>query len=90
MHFLKSIVNKTKSMFQKAKAVVVPAALAICGIGASVTLGPHAANAGIAELFAAADISGLATLVEALLTSFVGIMLLFIGYRYLKKAGNRG
>nr|WP_321467267.1 hypothetical protein [uncultured Desulfobulbus sp.] len=90
MNFLKTIATKTKNFFQKAKAVVVPAALAICGIGASVALGPQASHAGVAELFAAADISGLATLIEALLTTFVGIMLLFIGYKYLKRAGNRG
>ena len=90
MNILKSIVTKTKTFFRKAKTVVVPAALAICGIGASVAVGPHAANAAVADLFAAADISGLAALIEAILTTFVGIMLLFIGYKYLKKAGNRG
>ena len=86
----KTIITKTKSLIQKSKKVAVTAALAICGIGAAVALGPQAANAAVADLFAAADISGLATLIEALLTTFVGIMLLFIGYRYLKKAGNRG
>jgi len=86
----KTIITKTKSFFQKTKKVAVTAALAICGIGTAVALGPQAAHAGVAELFAAADISGLATLIEALLTTFVGIMLLFIGYKYLKRAGNRG
>jgi len=86
----KTIITKTKSFFQKTKKIAVTAALAICGVGTAVVLGPQAAHAGVAELFAAADISGLATLIEALLTTFVGIMLLFIGYKYLKRAGNRG
>jgi len=86
----KTIITKTKSFFQKTKKVAVTAALAICGIGTAVALGPQAANAAVADLFAAADISGLATLIEAILTTFVGIMLLFIGYKYLKRAGNRG
>ncbi len=90
MHFLKTIGTKTKSFFQKATKFSVMAALAVCGIGTAVALGPQAANAGVAELFTACDVSGLATLIETLLTTFVGIMLLFIGYKYLKKAGNRG
>jgi len=41
----------------------------------------------MAALFTAFDISGLATNVTTVLTAGVGIMLLFLGYRYLKKSG---
>lgn len=90
MHYLKTIGIKTKSFFQKPMKFSVMAALAVCGIGSALALGPQPANAAVADLFTACDISGLAALIEALLTTFVGIMLLFIGYKYLRRAGNRG
>ena len=45
---------------------------------------------GIDALFAAADVSGLTTNIQAILITFVGIGLLFLGSRYLKKAFGRG
>ena len=39
-------------------------------------------------LFTAFDISTLSTNVTALLTAGVTIMLLFVGYRFLRKGGN--
>ena len=41
------------------------------------------------ELFAAANISGLQTNVGTLLIGFIGIGLLFTGYRYLRRSGVR-
>ena len=38
-------------------------------------------------LFTAFDISGLSTNVATVLTAGVGILLLFLGYRYIKKSG---
>ena len=89
MKFLKTIATKTKSLFQKTKKVAVTAALAVCGIGTALALGPQAAHADVASLFAAADVSGLAALIEGLLTTFIVIMLSFIGFKYLKRIGNR-
>jgi len=40
-------------------------------------------------IFAAADITTLSTNVSTLLIAFVGVSLLFVGYRYLRKAGVR-
>ena len=40
-------------------------------------------------IFTAADVSGLTTNVSTLLIAFVGVSLLFVAYRYLKKAGIR-
>ena len=40
----------------------------------------------MADLFAAVDFSGLETNVQTLLIGFVGILCLFVGYRYLKRA----
>ena len=39
-------------------------------------------------LFTAFDISGLATNVATVLTAGVGLLLLFLGYRFLKKSGS--
>ena len=44
---------------------------------------------GYADLFAAADVSGLQAAVLAILLGFVGIMGIFVGYRFLKKTMNR-
>jgi uncharacterized membrane protein len=41
----------------------------------------------MAAIFTAADISGLSTSVSAVLVSLVGVALLFVAYRYLRKAG---
>jgi hypothetical protein len=43
----------------------------------------------MAEIFAAANISGLQNNVGTLLIGFVGISLLFTGARYLRKSGVR-
>lgn len=42
-------------------------------------------EATIAELFAAVDVSGISTNVQTLLISFIGIALLFVGYRFIRK-----
>jgi branched-subunit amino acid ABC-type transport system permease component len=89
MNYLKTIGIKTKSFFQKSMKFSVMAALAVCGIGSALAFGPQPANAAVADLFAAADVSGLAALIEAILTTFIVIMLSFIGFKYLKRIGNR-
>ena len=41
-------------------------------------------------LFAAVNLTGLSTNVSTLMVPFVGINLLFLGYRYVRKTMNRG
>jgi len=43
----------------------------------------------MAALFTAADIAGLSTNTSALLVAFIGVSLLFVAYRYIRKAGVR-
>jgi len=43
----------------------------------------------MAALFTAADISTLGTSVTTILVGFIGIGLIFLGYRYIRKAGVR-
>lgn len=43
----------------------------------------------MAALFTAFDIAGLSTNVSVILIAGVGLMVLFTGYRFLKKASNR-
>ena len=40
----------------------------------------------MAALFTAVDVSGVSTNVSALLIAFIGINLLFLGYKYVKKS----
>lgn len=41
-------------------------------------------------LFTAADVTGLATNVSTMLVAFVGVSLLFTGYKFVKRGLNRG
>ena len=41
-------------------------------------------------LFAAVDVTGVSTNVSTLMIAFIGINLLFLGYRYVRKTMNRG
>ena len=43
----------------------------------------------MASLFGAVDIGTLSTSVSAVLVSLIGVSLLFVGYRYIKKSGVR-
>lgn len=43
----------------------------------------------MAALFTACDVSDLATRVTAILVAFIGVGLLFTGFRYIKKSGIR-
>ena len=43
----------------------------------------------MAAIFTAADIAGLSTNVSTVLIAFVGVSLLFVAYRYLRKTGVR-
>lgn len=47
------------------------------------------AHATIAELFAAVDIAGVSTGVQAILISLIGIGLLFVGYKFVRRAMGR-
>jgi hypothetical protein len=43
----------------------------------------------MADLFTAVDTAGLATKVTAILVAFIGVNLLFVANRYIKKSGVR-
>jgi hypothetical protein len=42
------------------------------------------------DLFDAVSVTGISTNVSTLLVAFIGINLLFLGYRYVRKTMNRG
>lgn len=41
----------------------------------------------MSAIYTAADLTGLSTSVSGILVAFVGVALLFVGYRYLRKSG---
>jgi len=41
----------------------------------------------MADLFTAVDITGLSTSTGAILVGFIGVSLLFVAYRYIRKSG---
>jgi len=44
----------------------------------------------IDNMFSAVSVAGISTNVSTLLIAFIGINLLFLGYRYVRKTMNRG
>jgi len=85
----KAMVVKTQS---KSKRLYTAGKLALFAVATALTLGPIQARAegDIDDLFAAANLTSLHTNVKALLMIFVGINILFLGYKYYKRSTNRG
>ena len=74
-------------MFQKIKASVYRIA-PVTAAGVAVAGSAHAAGTDtITPLFAALDVTTLATNISTLMLAGVGVALLFLGYRYVKKGG---
>lgn len=75
-----------------AKRKVVGAVAVVTGVTAAtvaVSSPAHAVDTTLADLFTAANISGLNSNVGTLLIGFIGIGLLFLGRRYLARTGIR-
>ena len=89
MNFLKKIKTKAKSFCRKMNQVKDKAMLALCGITGAIIAATPAKATDIDDLFTAGDLSGLSTNIKSYFLIGVTITLLFIGYRYFKKAGNR-
>ena len=60
----------------------------IAAVGATV-VSSSSANAALADLFTAVDVTGVSTNVQTLMIAFIGINILFLGYAYVKKTMNR-
>ncbi len=90
MNILTRIKTKTKVLSRKSNQWKDKAFLAICGIaGAIAAATPARAEGDIDDLFAAVNLSGINTNVKAYFLIGAAILALFIGWRYLKRAGNR-
>lgn len=88
MNIFKNLKEKCKTIVTTVRRYAGKAALALGATTGAVAL-TKPAHAGIDELFAAVDLSGLATNIETLMIVGIGIMLLFIGYKKVKSVGNR-
>lgn len=77
----KNLVNKVND---KALAVFLGAGSTL------VTLAPAHAATDIDDIFTAGAVTGLSTNVKTLLLGFIGITVMFVGYKYFKRAANRG
>lgn len=73
-------------MFKKIEVVLTAVMVALV---AAFVVPVQSAHATIAELFAAVDISAISTNVQTLLIAFIGIALLFVGYRFIRKTIGR-
>ena len=78
------------SFLEKCKVQVARFAPAIAGVTAVTSAAnSYAVDTTMADIFAAANITTLNNNVGTLLIALVGINLLFVGYRFLKKTGIR-
>lgn len=69
-------------MFKKLYSVL---SLGLLALMAFVAVPVQSAHATIAELFTAVDVSSISTNVQTLMIAFIGISLLFVGFRYIRK-----
>jgi uncharacterized membrane protein len=67
-------------------AVFATGALVATGLS---TAGSAMAEGPIDDMFAAVDISGVSTNITTLLISFIGVSVLFLCYKYVRRATNR-
>ncbi len=80
--------RKTKTLINK---INDKALAAFIGASSSlVTIVPARAAGDIDDIFTAGAITGLTTNVKTLLLGFIGITIMFVGYKYFKRAANRG
>jgi len=89
MNILTNIKSKTKALCMKAGQWKDKAFLALCGITGAIVAATPAKATDIDDLFTAGDLSGLSANIKAYFLIGVTITIMFIGYRYFKKAGNR-
>lgn len=82
MQFINAITKKTREMNLKAGLALMGLFLAL-----GTALPVHATD--IDDLFTAADTTGLQTNIKTFLLAFIGIAVLFLGYRFVKRAMNR-
>lgn len=85
MNILTVIKTKSKSAVKAISA----SALALCALGTAVAVSSTPARADVDALFTAADMSGLSTHIETMLGVGVVIVLLFVGFKLLKKGANK-
>ena len=88
MNVLTNLKSKSKNLINKINDKALAAF-----IGASstlVTLAPAHAAGDIDDIFTAGAVTGLSTNVKTLLMGFIGITIMFVGYKYFKRAANRG
>lgn len=80
--------RKTKNLINK---INDKALAAFIGVGSTlVTIVPARAAGDIDDIFTAGAVTGLSTNVKTLLMGFIGITIMFVGYKYFKRAANRG
>jgi len=69
-------------MFKKIEMVLTAVMLTLVAFFA---VPAQSAHATIAELFAAVDVSAVSSNVQTLLITFIGILLLFTGYKFIRR-----
>lgn len=89
MNILTRIKTKTKTLSRKSNQWKDKAFLALCGIAGAIAAATPARADDIDDLFAAVNLSGISANVKSYFLIGAVILAIFIGWRYLKRAGNR-
>ena len=86
MNILTTLKNNTRSFYHKSKTAIAYGTLALA---AAVTCAPQARATDIDDLFTAVNITGLQSNVKTFLIGFAGLIVLFLGWKYLKRGAAR-
>jgi|GEM_PF-2199854 len=91
MNILTILKKKTRSLVKKAHNKIDYVKMALLAAFTAITCAPGTAKAvgDVDDLFAAVNVTGLQANIKTFLLGFAAIMVLFLGWKYLKRTSNR-
>lgn len=90
MNILTILKKKTRSLVKKAHNKIDYVKMALLAAFTAITCAPGMAKAtDVDDLFTAVDVTGLQANIKTFMLGFAAIMVLFLGWKYLKRTSNR-
>lgn len=91
MNVLTTLKNKTRALCTKTRNSINAGKMALLAAFTAITFAPGIAKAAgdVDDLFAAVNVAGLQANIKTFMLGFATIMVLFLGWKYLKRTSNR-
>lgn len=91
MNVMTILKNKALSLRTKIQGKIHWGKMALLAAFTAITCAPGMAKAAgdVNDLFAAVDVTGLQSNIKAFMVGFAAIMVLFLGWKYLKRTSNQ-